>query len=116
MGEYELLALLGQAEIGEAGEALRTFLREAARELVCRVIAAEVEMLRGAAYRSDNSSSCYHAGSAPGSVLSEGRREELKCPRVRKEKNVGGSEEVPLLAYAAAREPGELQEILLRSL
>lgn len=116
MGDYEFLALLGQAEIGEAGEAFRTFLRGAARELVCRVIAAEVEMLCGATYRPDNSSTCYRAGSAPGSVLYEGRREEVKRPRVRKKKKNSGSEEVSLQTYVAAREPGELHAILLRSL
>jgi transposase-like protein len=116
MGEYELLALLGQAEIGDAGNALRTFLRGAARELVCRVIAAEVEMMCGVTYRPDNSSGCYRSGSAPGSVLYEGRHEKLKRPRVRKDKKGGGSEEVPLLTYAAAREPGELHAILVRSL
>ena len=116
MGEYELLARLGQVETEEAGEMYRSFLRGAVRELVCRVIAAEVETLCGTAYHPDPSKDCCRAGSAPGSVLFEGRREDVKRPRVRKLKPDGGSEEVPLSSYAAAREPGELHAILLRAL
>lgn len=93
-----------------------SFLRGAVREYVCRVIAAEVETLCGAPYHPDPSKGCCRAGSAPGSVLFEGRREEVKRPRVRKLKADGGSEEVPLLSYAAAREPSELRAILLRAL
>lgn len=116
MTEYELLKLLGQVEIGEAGATFRDFMRGVARDQVLRVMSTEVEQLCGAAYHPDSSSTCFRSGSAPGSVLVEERFEEVKRPRVRKRKDDGDSEEMELLSYQAAREPGALHEMLLRAL
>jgi len=120
MSEYALLELLGQVESAEAGETFRTFLRGAARDLILRVMSAEVEQLCGPAWHPDKSGGYSRAGSAPGSVIHEGRHEALKRPRVRKvkgcDKGTGACEEVVLSSYTAAREPGELHAMLLRSL
>jgi len=116
MEEYELLELLGQVKMSEAGETFRSFLRGAARDLILRVMSAEVEQLCGPVYHPDQSGGYSRAGSAPGSVIHEGRHEAVKRPRVRKGKGNGGSEEVVLSSYHAAREPGELHEMLLRAL
>ncbi len=116
MEEYEFLELLGQVKMSEAGETFRSFLRGAARDMILRVMAAEVELLCGPAWHPDKSGDYSRAGSAPGSVLHEGRREAVKRPRVRKNKGSGASEEVVLSSYQAAREPGELHAMLLRSL
>ena len=117
MEEYELLALLGQVKMSEAGETFRSFLRGATRELILRVMAAEVEELCGVAWHPDKSGGYSRAGSALGSLLHEGRKEAVKRPRVRKKGEGGGaSEEVILRSYQAAREPGELYAMLLRSL
>ena len=116
MKEYELLELLGQVKMSEAGETFRTFLRGAARDLILRVMSAEVEQLCGPAYHSNKNGDCFRAGSAIGSILHEGRLEGLKRPRVRKHKKSGTSEEVALSSYQAAREPGELHGMLLRAL
>jgi len=116
MNEYELLERLGQVEIGEAGNTFRAFLRGAARDLILRVMSAEVEQLCGPAYRPDENSAHFRAGSAKGSVLHEGRSEPVKRPRVRKRTSDVESEEVALSSYAAGREPGELHAMLLRAL
>jgi putative transposase len=116
MGEYELLIQLGQVEIDEAGEMYRMFIRGAIREMLTRVLATEVEMLCGSAYHRDNPASCFRAGSAPGFVLYEERREEVTRPRVRTRNDNGDTEEVQLTSYAAAQEPGELHAALLRAL
>lgn len=94
----------------------RMFIRGAIREMLTRVLATEVEMLCGSAYHRDNSASCFRAGSAPGSVLYDGRREEVTRPRVRTRKDNGDTEEVQLTSYAAAQDPGELHAALLRAL
>lgn len=116
MNEYELLERLGQVEISEAGNTFRSFLRGAARDLILRVMSAEVERLCGPAYRPNEKSAHFRAGSAKGSVLHEGRSEQVKRPRVRRRKGDGESEEVALTSYAAGREPGQLHAMLLRAL
>jgi len=116
MTEFELLERLGQVEIGEAAATFRDFMRGAARDLVLRVMTSEVEMLCGPAYHPSESSGCFRAGSAPGSVLIEERGETVNRPRVRKHKQGGDSVEIDLSSYQVAREPGALHEMLLRSL
>jgi putative transposase len=116
MTEYELLELLGQVETEEAADTFRTFMRGAARDLVLRVMSSEVELLCGPAYHPTESSGRFRAGSAPGSVLIEDRGEALNRPRVRKRGKAGGSEEIELSSYRAAREPGALHAMLLRAL
>jgi putative transposase len=116
MTEFELLKLLGQVKIGDAAATFRDFMRGAARDLVLRVMTSEVEMLCGPAYHPSESSGCFRAGSAPGSVLIEERGEPVNRPRVRKHQQGGGSVETDLSSYQAAREPGALHEMLLRSL
>ncbi len=46
---------------------------------------------------------------------SEGRREEVARPRVRRTNGDGSTEEARLETYASAQEPGELEEMLLRA-
>ena len=116
MSDYDVLRMLGQVGIEEAGETFRTFLRGAARDLFLRVMSAEVEELCGPTYHPNKSGEYSRAGSAPGSILHEGRHEAVKRPRVRKSKGKDASSEVRLSSYDAAREPGELHEMLLRAL
>lgn len=114
MKDYDVLRELGQMDISEAGEMFRTFLRGKARDLIMRVISSEVEMLCGPAYQVDNNRQCYRAGSARGSILHEGNKENITRPRVRRSgKN---STEVQLSSYRAAQEPGQLHEMMLRAL
>lgn len=107
MDEYGGLTLLMQAAQEELGTVFRDWMRGMARQTLLRVFEAETQALCGAAYRPDAESECYRAGSAPGTVLQEGRREEVRRPRVRRDKGDGRSEEVRLLSYAAAQEPSD---------
>jgi transposase-like protein len=115
MGEYDIAALLMQVEPGEGGIFLENFMRGEIRRAFLRVMESEVEMLCGAIYHPDPASDCSRAGSAPGSVLNEGRTVKVNRPRVRR-KAGGKSEEVRLASYEAAREPGRLEEMFLRAL
>ena len=91
---------------------LREFARESIRELLAAVMHEEVELLCGPRQRPDHGSGNFRAGTAPGYVLHEGRRQDLQRPRVRRRKD-GGTVEVPLATYANAQEPGELHERML---
>lgn len=116
MEKYDVLALLGQVENGECGELFRSFLRGVARDTMLRVMAQEIELLCGPSYHPDPTTGYGRGGSAVGSVLYEGRSEAVKRPRVRRRKADGKTEEMPLSSYRAAREPGELHDMLLRAL
>jgi putative transposase len=115
MGEYDVATLLMQVDSGEGGAFLADWMRGQVRQVFFRVMEAEVELLCGALYRPEVGSSCYRAGSAPGSVLDDGRKVDIRRPRVRRGKS-SESEEVTLASYAAAREPGHLEAMFLRAL
>lgn len=116
MNEYDAAVMLMQAEQEELGAVFRDWMRGIARQTLLRVFEAETETLCGALYRPDVAADCYRAGSASGTVLHEGRKEEMRRPRVRRKKEEGGTEEVRLRSYAAAQEPGHLEEMILRTL
>ena len=115
MGEYDIATLLMQVEPGEGGVFLAHWMRGQVRKTFLRVMEAEVEALCGAMYRPDEATNCLRAGSAPGSILDEGRKVAVRRPRVRRKKE-GNTEEVRLATYEAAREPGQLEAMFLRAL
>src|SRR4030042_2805708 len=104
-----------RANPGEGGTFLANWMRGHVRQALFRVMESEVELICGAIYQPDAASDCLRAGSAPGSVLNEGRTVKINRPRVRR-KTGGKSEEVRLATYEAAREPGRLEEMFLRAL
>lgn len=116
MDEYAIWKLLGQAEIEDAGALFRDWMRGMARQTILRVMESEATALCGALYHPDTASDCYRAGSAPGSVLHEGRMEEVRRPRIRRRKDDDGSTEIRLSSYEAAREPGHLEDMILKAL
>jgi len=116
MNEYDVAKRLMQAEKSELGAIFRDWMRGMARHTLLRVFEAETQALCGALYRPAEGAECYRAGSAPGSVLNEGRKEEVRRPRVRRQKEGGRTEEVRLQTYEAAQEPGHLEAMLLRAL
>lgn len=116
MNEYDLAELLMQTDAADLGVVFRNWMRGMARRTVLRVFEAETQALCGALYRPADGAECYRAGSAPGTVLNEGRKEEVRRPRVRRRKEQGQSEEVRLSSYEAAQEPGHLEDMLLRAL
>lgn len=115
MKDFRLFEGAGQGAASEAAEAFRGFIREAVRELICRVMFLEVEELCGPRHVRDRGEA-YRAGSSPGRVHIGGGREEVIRPRVRRRKSGGGSEEVRLETYGAASDAGELERLMLSAL
>ena len=116
MNEYGVAMSLMQAETEDLGVVFRDWMRGMARQTLLRVFEAETQALCGALYRPNEGAQCYRAGSAPGTVLQEGRKDEVRRPRVRRRKEAGQTEEVRLSTYEAAQEPGHLEDMLLRAL
>ena len=116
MDQCSLLELLGQVDAGETGKVFREFLRGGVRLMLADVMAAEVGELCGAKYHPADATACQRAGSAPGTVLWEGRREVVQRPRVRRQHDDGSTEEVPLQTYQAAKQSDQLHAAVLRAL
>ena len=110
MDNVSLIELLAQAEDSEAGEAVESFLRMAARTAFTTVLFQEVESLCGKAYQPDADSDYQRAGSAPGRYFFGTDEELVRKPRVRKH-----SKEVRLKAYEAAQGRGALHDAMLRA-
>jgi transposase-like protein len=102
--------------VSEAGEVFREFVREQVREIIIGVMESEVEFLCGPRRQPKEEGEFFRAGSAPGYVLHEGRRQDVKRPRVRRRDGEGGSREAVLTSYAEAQEPGELRRRVLDAL
>jgi transposase-like protein len=84
--------------------------------MLAEVMAGEVACLCGVKYRPNEEWGFQRAGSAPGKVLFEGKRQEVQRPRVRRRKGGGVTEEVRLRTYEAAKQPDELHEMVIRAL
>jgi len=88
--------------------------------MLAEAMAAEVAELCGKKYHPTEEAACRRAGSTPGYVVWEGKREDVKRPRVRRHQedgdNNGPTEEVRLQTYEAARQLDQLQAMVLRAL
>ena len=115
MSEFSLLQTLGQVSEGEAAEVFRDYLRGAVRGMICEVMALEVDELCGPKHLPVGADT-YRAGSSPGRVIHEGRREEVVRPRVRRRGSNGSSAEVSLQSYRSASNPDELQASIVSAL
>jgi putative transposase len=116
MDQFSEFGRLGQMDSSEAGAIFREFLRGKVRESLVNIMAEEVGELCGPKHRPASDAECRRAGSAKGAVLHEGRREELVRPRVRRTKGDGKTEEVRLATYESAKEPGQLDGMLVAAL
>jgi putative transposase len=116
MDQFNVLQQLGQLNSTEAGTVFRDFLRGAVRESLVSVMAEEVAELCGPKYKPNQDTEFVRAGSAPGAVLHEGQQERIERPRVRRKTSKDTMEEVNLKTYAAAKETGQLEEMLRQSL
>ena len=112
--ESNLYHVLGQVSSEEAVQIFREHLRGFVRHMISEVMAAEVEELCGPKHH-PSASDHYRAGSSSGRVLLDGERESVVRPRVRK-RSEGGSEEVTLSTYEAARDPRQLQDSIIVAL
>jgi putative transposase len=115
MSEFNLLERLGQVSAGEAAVIFRDHLRGAALIMIADVMALEVEELCGPKHLPVGGDR-YRAGSSPGRVIHEGRREEVVRPRVRQSESNGSSSEVTLESYRSAGNPDELQASIISAL
>ena len=116
MDQSNLIELLGQASVSGAGQVFREYLRGGVRMMIAEVMAAEVAQLCGDKYHPNADATCQRSGSAPGYVVWEGNREDVKRPRVRRGKGDGSTEEVHLQSYESARQLDQLHEMVLRAL
>jgi transposase-like protein len=114
MKEVTLLGELSQADESEAGSIFREYIRGAVLSMTIDVMLKEVETLCGPSYRPLAGNQPYRSGSAPGVCVLEGRSERVVRPRVRR-KTAGGSEEMRLESYSAAKDAGAVREALLRA-
>ena len=110
MENVPLIELLAQAGDSEAGEAVESFLRTAARTAFTAVLFQEVESLCGKAYQPDAGSDCQRAGSAPGRYFFGTDEEPVLRPRVR-----SNGKEVRLKTYEAAQNRDALHDAMLRA-
>lgn len=115
MDERNIFETLGQVSSSEAGEIFRNFLRGSVRQMICEVMAAEVDQLCGPKHH-PNDSGYVRAGSSSGRVVIEERREELIRPRVRQQDGRGNEQEVRLATYQAANDPEQLTASIVQAL
>lgn len=106
---------LWQADPDEIGRVFREQVSRLTREVILEVMANEVTALCGPAYRPAGDG-CRRAGTAPGTVVLDGRAEAVLRPRVRRRKAEGGEAEVGLSSYGAARDAAAVRAGLLRAL
>ena len=116
MEEFNLLQKIGQVSAGEATEIFRDHIRGAVRGMIADVMALEVEELCGPKHRPGVCGDTYRAGSSPGRVIQEGRREEVVRPRVRRREPDGSSSEVLLVSYQSASDPEQLRASVVSAL
>ena len=117
MDQCTLMELLGQASASETGAVFRDYLRGGVRMMLAEAMATEVAELCGKKHHPTEEAACRRAGSTPGYVVWEGKREDVKRPRVRRRQDDDGpTEEVPLQTYEAARQLDQLQAMVLRAL
>ena len=86
MNQSKLIESLGQADASQTGGVFREYIRGAVRVMIADVMAAEVGELCGEKYHPDDQADHQRAGSADGFVVWEGKRENVKRPRVRRKK------------------------------
>ena len=110
MDNVTLIELLAQAEDSEAGAAVESYLRMAARTAFTTVLFQEVESLCGKAYQPAADSDYQRAGSAPGRYFFGTDEESVRRPRVRK-----NGKEVRLKTYEAAQSREALPDAMLRA-
>ena len=113
--DCNLYQSLGQVSSDQAGVIFRDFLRGSVREMICEVIAAEVEDLCGPKH-SPTGGDTFRSGSSSGRVLIDGQRESVTRPRVRRRRKDGLTAEVPLATYRSANNPAELQLSIVTAL
>lgn len=105
----------GAIGVGAAADEFREYVREQVRDIIIGVMLSEVELLCGPLHQPKAGGEFYRSGSAPGYILHEGRRHDVKRPRVR-QRTAAGTSETVLRTYAEAQDPGELRSRIFAAL
>lgn len=115
MRDCSLFGLLGQASRNEAAAVFQSFIRGHVRSLICRVMSEEVAHLCGPKHQ-PGTGEHFRAGSSPGRIRIDGRREKLVRPRVRRRTTTSATEEVTLSTYESASDPAQLEASIVAAL
>ena len=115
MDDFNLVETLGQVSSNEAGVIFRNFLRGGVRQMICEVMAEEVNDLCGPKHH-PNTSGNVRAGSSLGSVIAHDQREDIVRPRVRYTDQLDNQREVQLETYQAAKDPTDLADSIIQAL
>jgi len=95
---------------GEASEAFREYLRQSVRETLWELMQEEVEQLCGPRHARGTGLEHRRAGSERGLFYSEGGKQPIERPRVRRQRGDGKEEEVRLHSYSQARSRQNIEE------
>jgi transposase-like protein len=98
----------------ESAAQWREFARERMRGMLIGVMYEEVKLLCGPSHRPDFDAAHFRSGTAPGYVLYEGRRMDVRRPRVRR-RDGNGTTETLLTTYANAQDSAELDQRVLEA-
>jgi len=114
MVKSTLVEQTGQVETGEAGEALRAYLRDVVRDTIAGVMAEEVVALCGPRHvQGQHANATFvRGGSAVGWCVVDGKKERIVHPRVRERAGDATREKV-LHSYAAAKDADEVRRQIL---
>jgi putative transposase len=105
----------GQGLLLDSAEQFRTHIRVSVREALKSIFEEEIRVLCGSRYHPDEGP-CRRAGSAPSYVITEGGRERMQRPRVRREHSDGSTEEVTLKSWKLAQSPDEWECAMMRAI
>lgn len=115
MNDSNVLQALGQVSSESASEVFRTHLRGVVRQMITDAMVEEVTELCGPKHHPADSD-YFRAGSSPGRVIYEGKRESVVRPRIRRRKADGSTTEVQLATYEAASSTEQLRESIVSAL
>ena len=105
-----------QAVPSENREILLTLLRDSLRAAAEQMLAEEVSVLCGASYQPEPAAEYRRAGSERGVCHTEGRREAIQRPRVRRRGPDGAEREHVLASYAVMRRPSNNAAAVVKTL
>lgn len=104
----------GQGINVDSAESLREHLRGSVRQALKEIFEWEIRDLCGKRYHPEGGD-CRRAGTAPSYVMTDGRRESMDRPRVRRQRPDGRTEEVPLRSWKMAQSPDEWEAAMMRA-
>lgn len=105
-----------QVQFLDNAKAFRDYIRSQTRRALVEVFEQELNALCGKRYEHGHDSEYSRAGSAPSYVMTEGGREPMQRPRVRKVDATGRSKEVSLNSWKLAQSPDEWEAATTRAI